>query len=106
MFFFIPAILIGSIKPTLYFYHVHTIRYTFEHSQKQESRLAIENKIGKPDSIENCGEGLWWDGDQRHPIKNNGECVTWTRYNLFLEAYAFGYSESNTLVSKYHYSSE
>lgn len=71
-----------------------------------QEEVAIVSKAGPPDSIEPCGEYLWWNGDQMNPPKNDGRCVKWVRYNFFLHAYAFGYSQDGTLVSRYKYSSE
>ena len=94
------------IKVILYFYRSSCIETIFWKLERKTTRLAIENEIGKPDTIEGCGDHLSWGGDQANPPKNNGECVVWVRYNLPLQAYAFGYSESGVLVSKYHYVSE
>lgn len=71
----------------------------------QDEGIVI-GKLGKPDKVQQCGEHLWWNGDQANPPKNDGQCSKWVRYNFFLHAFAFGYSAGGKLVSRYEYSSE
>ena len=63
-------------------------------------------ELGAPDQALPCGEFLWWDGDTANPRKNDGRCVKWVRYNFFLSAYGFGFSQDGKLVSRYNYISE
>ena len=78
----------------------------FEQAVRGEDESAIVKRLGDPDTTEACGENLWWEEDTNAPLPNNGLCVKWARYNYFLSAWAFGYSASGKLVSRYHYVSE
>jgi hypothetical protein len=102
----ILALLVIAIFPVSYVYRLHNVESVFWSASKNMLRTEIENSLGKPDSVDSCGENLWWGGDQSNPPKNNGECAFWVRYNFFLEAYAFGYSSTGHLTSKYRYFSE
>jgi hypothetical protein len=46
--------------PVSYFYHVNKVSTVFWNAEKGENQIDIEARIGKPDSIELCGEHLWW----------------------------------------------
>lgn len=80
--------------------------HAFTHAQRGEAESTIVARLGAPDQVLPCGKYLWWNGDQLNPPPNNGQCKKWVRYNFFLHAFAFGYSEQGLLVSRYEYSSE
>lgn len=102
----IIVILALAAIPALYFYRANIVESVFWSASRNTPCTEIENELGAPDSTGECGENLWRGGDQANPDKNNGECVVWVRYNFFLEAYAFGYSATGRLTSKYRYVSE
>ncbi|MRW89026.1 hypothetical protein GJ699_03420 [Duganella sp. FT80W] len=79
---------------------------TYDNAELGQSEQIVLEKLGLPDEVLECGEHLWWNGDQANPPKNNGECKKWVRYNFFLHAFAFGYSREGKLVSRYVYRSE
>lgn len=78
----------------------------YENIQRGENEAIVVKQLGSPDQVLECGEYLWWGGDQDNLPKNDGRCKKWVRYNFFLHAFAFGYSSDGKLVSKYEYSSE
>jgi hypothetical protein len=78
----------------------------YEQAVRGQSESSIIDELGKPDTVEPCGEFLWWDGDMANPPPNKGSCIKWARYNYFVSAWAFGYSTDGKLVSRYHYVSE
>jgi hypothetical protein len=81
-------------------------RRAFDKITRSDTEASIRNIFGKPDTIEPCGQNLWWGYDGNYMGKNDGRCVKWVRYNHFLSAWAVGYSVDGEVVSKYHYSSE
>ena len=78
----------------------------YESAQVGQSESVILEALGPPDQVLECGEYLWWNGDQANPPRNHGECKKWVRYNFILHAFAFGYSREGALVSRYVYRSE
>ena len=81
-------------------------RSAYQSAQLGQSESVILERLGPPDQVLECGEYIWWNGDQANPPKNEGQCKKWVRYNFFLHAFAFGYSSEGALVSRYVYSSE
>jgi hypothetical protein len=81
-------------------------RSAYESAQVGQNESVILEKLGPPDQALECGEYLWWNGDQANPPRNEGQCKKWVRYNFFLHAFAFGYSSEGALVSRYVYHSE
>jgi hypothetical protein len=79
---------------------------SFEAIQENASRASVVSVLGKPDSVRECGSGLWWGDDSQYRGPNAGRCVTEERYEYFLTAYGVGYSKDGRAVSKYRYVSE
>jgi hypothetical protein len=71
-----------------------------------QSEASIVERLGPPDEVLKCGEYLGWNADQTNPRANTGQCKKWVRYNVFVHAFAFGYSSEGKLVSRYKFSSE
>ena len=89
-----------------HFYHHQRVVSLFWSAERGTTRSNIETAIGVPDKSRPIPTSLWW-GDDRDPgPKNYGECAVWVSYEFFLDAYAFGYSDTGQLVAKYHYASE
>jgi hypothetical protein len=78
----------------------------FDKISTTDTEGTILQKFGHPDTIEPCGENLYWGYDSNYMGKNDGRCVKWVRYNHFLSVWAVGYSGDGRIVSKYHYFSE
>ncbi len=102
----VVTLIVGATFGARYLIREAQAESAYTTAQRNQSEEIILAKLGKPDETLLCGESLWWNGDQVNPPQNNGECKKWVRYNFFLHAFAFGYSSSGLLVSRYEYSSE
>jgi len=89
-----------------YFYREDKVERFFWVMSPETRKANVLRVLGSPDQIEGCGEWLWWGDDRNYLGKNQGRCIEMIRYNFFLNAYAFGFSEDGRAVSKYHYQSE
>jgi len=89
-----------------YLVREHRASSAYDHARLGQDEASVVKQLGPPDQVLDCGQYLWWNGDQSNPQKNEGQCKKWVRYNFFLHAFAFGYSSDGKLVSRYEYSSE
>jgi hypothetical protein len=89
-----------------YLVREHRASSAYDRARLGQDEASVVKQLGPPDQVLDCGQYLWWNGDQANPQKNEGQCKKWVRYNFFLHAFAFGYSSDSKLVSRYEYSSE
>jgi outer membrane protein assembly factor BamE (lipoprotein component of BamABCDE complex) len=87
-------------------YSERRVYHAFEQIKIGSTRQQVVALLGVPDTVRGCGDSTWWGDDLTISEKNDGRCVTETRYEHFLNTLGVGYSQDGRVVSKYHYSSE